>query len=76
VARIKKGTPYGTVDEHSELAPMNKITIWLEEINGIYQYIDANHNVYSTEDMNSGMLTPRVISNWTKDKYDQYKINI
>lgn len=72
----KKGTPYGTIDEQTDIKPMNKITIWLEEINGIYQYIDSNFNVYSTEDMNSGELSPRVIANWSKDIHGIYKINI
>lgn len=68
----KKGTPYGTIDEHNA-TPVQKISIWLEEINGIHQYIDENHNIYSTEDMNGGVLIPRVIANWTKEN-GKYKI--
>jgi hypothetical protein len=69
-----KGTPYGTVDDIGKLNKVTKISIWLEEINGIHQYIDENNNVYSTEDMNSGINPPRVISNWIKDSSGKYKI--
>ncbi len=53
---------------------MTKSNIWLKEINGIHQYIDEHGNVYSTEDMNSGINPPRVISNWIKDSNGKYKI--
>lgn len=69
-----KGTPYGTIEDISTLNKVTKISIWLEEINGIHQYIDENNNVYSTEDMNSGINPPRIISNWIKDKNGKYKI--
>jgi|TARA_B110000503_G_scaffold124985_1_gene192094 hypothetical protein len=69
-----KGTPYGTIDDIGKLNKVTKITIWLEEINGIHQYIDENHNVYSTEDMNSSINPPRVISNWIKDSEGKYRI--
>lgn len=69
-----KGTPYGTIEDISKFSKVTKISIWLEEINGIHQYIDENNNVYSTEDMNSGINPPRVISNWIKDTNGKYKI--
>jgi len=70
-----KGTPYGTIEDVSSTTVLTKVLIWLEEINGIYQYIDENNNVYSTEDMNSGVTPPRIISNWIKDLNGKYKIN-
>ena len=60
-----KGVPYGIIEEK----PMNeskKIEIWLEEINGIHQYIDLDGNVYSTEDISHSVKSPRIISKWTK----------
>ena len=41
-----KGTPYGTIDDVGKSDKVKKISIWLEEINGIHQYIDENQNVY------------------------------
>jgi hypothetical protein len=69
-----KGIPYGSVGNDILCQPIKKISIWLEEINGIHQYIDINHNVYSTEDMNEGINPPRVISNWMKDSFGKYQI--
>ena len=69
-----KGTPYGTIEDIGKTNNVTKITIWLEEINGIHQYIDEHGKVYSTEDMNSGINPPRVISNWIKDANRKYKI--
>jgi hypothetical protein len=69
-----KGTPYGTIDDVGKSDKVKKISIWLEEINGIHQYIDENQNVYSTEDMNEGINPPRIISNWIKDSTGKYKI--
>ena len=69
-----KGTTYGTIDDVGKSDKVKKISIWLEEINGIHQYIDENQNVYSTEDMNEGINPPRIISNWIKDSTGKYKI--
>lgn len=69
-----KGTPYGTIQDVGKVNKVTKISIWLEEINGVHQYIDEDNNVYSTEDMNSGVNPPRIISNWIKDTNGKYKI--
>lgn len=54
-----KACPYGSYDDEDKVE--TEINIWLEEINGIYQYIDINNNIYSSEDINKGEEKPRII---------------
>ena len=67
-----KGTPHGLflheggeghADEHKEM----KVQVWVEDIKGIHQYIDANHNVYQSEDIISNKKNPKVIAKWKKE---------
>ena len=60
-----KGVPYGCIDS-KPVAESSKVDIWVEDINGINQWIDRSHNVYSTADIISSVKNPRVISRWTK----------
>lgn len=69
-----KGTPYGTISNNIIEPNIKKIEIWLEEINGIHQFIDNENNVYSTEDINNSINPPRIIHNWYKDKEGKYFI--
>ena len=69
-----KGIPYGSIEEKTS-ADTIKIEIWLEEINGIYQYIDKETNVYSTEDIVHAVKNPRVIASWGKNGNEYYIIN-
>jgi hypothetical protein len=68
-----KGTPHGLflqegggghAEEHKEM----KVQVWVEDIKGIHQYIDANHNVYQSEDIISNKKNPKVISKWKKEE--------
>jgi hypothetical protein len=69
-----KGTPHGlfveegkgqdgSAEEHKEM----KVQVWVEDIKGIHQYIDANHNVYQSEDIISNKKNPKVIAKWKKE---------
>jgi hypothetical protein len=73
-----KGTPHGLYiqegqgnhnndgvggEEHKEM----KVQVWVEDIKGIHQYIDANHNVYLSEDIISNKKNPKVIAKWKKE---------
>jgi hypothetical protein len=70
-----KGTPHGlfleegkgqdgsAAEEHKEM----KVQVWVEDIKGIHQYIDANHNVYQSEDIISNKKNPKVIAKWKKE---------
>ena len=60
-----KGVPYGIV-EQKPFAESKRLDIWLEEINGINQYIDEDGNVYSTEDITQSVKSPRIINKWGK----------
>jgi hypothetical protein len=67
-----KGIPNGSIQEKN-MKDVVKIETWLEEICGIHQYIDINHNVYSTEDINSN-VNPRVVNKWDKNEKGEYFI--
>jgi hypothetical protein len=68
-----KGIPYGSIQEKQNTSNV-KVNIWIEEIKGIHQWIDAEHNVYSTEDVTNGVNNPRIISNWNKNEKGEYYI--
>jgi hypothetical protein len=55
-----KGKPYGIIEETQALEK-NKTAIWVEDIGGIHQYIDADGNIYSTEDILQSVKHPRII---------------
>lgn len=57
-----KGTPYGTINE--EKRHVNKVEIWIEEINGISQYVDKYKNIYNTDDIIKSIENPRIISTY------------
>ena len=69
-----KGIPYGSIQEKQQNADI-KIDVWIEEINGIYQYIDAKGNVYSTEDITENIHNPRIICKYKKENGNYYIIN-
>ena len=60
-----KGVPYGCI-ETKPVVETSKLEIWVEDINGINQWIDTKGNVYSTTDINSSVKNPRIISKWVK----------
>ena len=69
-----KGIPYGSIQEKQQNADI-KIDVWIEEINGIYQYIDAKGNIYSTEDITENIHNPRIICKYKKENGNYYIIN-
>ena len=69
-----KGVPYGIV-ENTPAIEMKRLDIWLEEINGIHQYIDDKGNIYATEDIVQSVKQPRIISKWSK-KNGEYFISL
>ena len=68
-----KGLPYGKVND-APTKENHQVEIRLEEICGIHQYIDDNHNVYSSEDVLQKAQYPRIISKWSKNEKDEYVI--
>ena len=59
-----KGSPYGTVEMKNIQPKKQKVQLWLQEINGISRYIDAEYNVYSSEDIINSQAMPRVIGTY------------
>ena len=65
-----KGLTYGVMDKSSELSSIKKREIWAEDIRGIIYWIDVEHNVYKTEDVQKNITDPKVIGTWTKEGED------
>ena len=72
-----KGVPNGEVvstNEDDNNVPSNKqkTEVWIEDVNGIFYYIDKNKNVYQVEDILSQKTNPKIIGKYTKtdDKYE------
>ena len=64
-----KGTPHGIIQE-SELVKeptIEKIEIWMQDIQGICYYIDKNHNIYCPEDIVESKKNPKIIGKWTEN---------
>lgn len=58
-----KGTPHGLISSDDQIEHVNeKIEVVAEDIKGIVYYIDKYDNVYKTEDILSGKLTPEIIA--------------
>jgi hypothetical protein len=74
-----KGTPHGLFVNANNIDPNTgndgsasnveekKVQVWVEDIKGIHQYIDDNHNVYQSEDIVSNKKNPKVIAKWKKE---------
>lgn len=67
-----KGSPYGTIEQKVQQDKVEKIQLWLQDINGISRYIDSTGNVYCTEDIMNSMENPRVIGKYMKNDNDEY----
>jgi len=60
-----KNRPHGEIsDQDKEENIFKKVEIWIQEINGIYYYIDNNNNIYKTEDILSNSQTPYIIAKY------------
>ena len=60
----EKNRPHGVVDLKEKSNELKKVEIWLQEINGIIYYIDANGNIYNTEDILQNKINPKVVDNY------------
>ena len=61
-----KGTPHGTIDMHPVQETTSKKEVWVQEIKGIYYYIDADNNVYCQEDVLANLINPKIIAKYVK----------
>tara|TARA_B110000467_G_C18298176_1_gene469474 strand:+ start:653 stop:1174 length:522 start_codon:yes stop_codon:yes gene_type:complete len=70
-----KGANYGTTEQQEETNKMEKIQLWLQEINGIMRYVDSEFNVYCMEDILNKKDTPRIIGKYNiRDNNSYYMI--
>jgi hypothetical protein len=65
-----KGAPHGIIDQEDVTNQpfMEKVEIWMQDIQGISYYIDKVNNVYSPEDIVSNKTNPRIIGKWESSK--------
>ena len=60
-----KNRPHGVIDKDTtNEVKLKKVEVWLQEINGIHQYIDDYNNVYKTEDIISNTINPKIIAKY------------
>ena len=70
-----KGTPHGVVAATNTLVKkINKVEIWIQEIQGINYYIDAANNAYLPDDILANIDNPRKIGRWELDKNNMHNI--
>ena len=67
-----KGAPHGIIDISPEETIMQKIDVWIQEINGINYYIDGNENIYDPQDIYQNKPNPRRIHKYHKDSKGNY----
>ena len=70
-----KGTPHGIVDIEAEENPLQKVEVWLQEINGIHYYIDDNKNVYDPQDVFQNKINPRRIHTYSEDEKGTFTLH-
>ena len=67
-----KGIPHGVITETQQVS-FKKLEVWTQDISGIVYYIDANGNIYKTEDVLKNKSNPSIYAKWKKEG-DVYSI--
>lgn len=62
----RKGIPHGVITEKQPVS-LKKLEVWTQDINGIMYYIDANENIYKTEDVLKNKTNPSIYAKWKKE---------
>lgn len=73
----EKGTPYGVVETNTTCEPcqsLKKLELWIQEIKGIYYYIDAFGNVYKQDDIIQNKKDPTILAKYIKSEDGVYSI--
>ena len=72
----EKGQPHGVIEVNPDEKPKaaTKVEVWVEQIQGINYYIDAEQNVYLHEDILANKPNPSVIAKWDKKANGAYYI--
>ena len=71
-----KNRPHGVISKTEETKEIKKLEVFLEEINGISYYIDADNNVYKTADILKNIKNPSIIGRYSIDKNSMRKMII
>ena len=62
-----KGTPHGIMEiDDCNKQIIQKIEVWVQDIQGIVYYIDKSMNVYQAEDIISNKPNPKIIAKYVK----------
>ena len=61
-----KGTPHGEMTEQKPTITHTKKVVWAQDIKGIIYYIDADNNVYDTQDIIENKVDPKIIAKYIK----------
>ena len=69
-----KGTPHGIMDIQNDNVHINKIDVWIQEINGINYYIDGDGNIYDPQDVYQNKANPRRIHKYMTDDEGKFII--
>lgn len=69
-----KGVPHGIMDIKNENIHIDKIDVWIQEINGINYYIDSKNNIYDPQDVYQNKVNPRCIHKYKMDEMGGYSI--
>lgn len=69
-----KNRPHGIIDSiDNDEKKLKKVSVWPQEICGIIYYIDADYNVYKSQDIISNIINPKIIAKY-KIQDDKYTI--
>jgi len=71
-----KGTPHGTIESPATTsgAALKQVELTAQEIKGIIYYLDADENVYKTEDVLQNKVNPAVIATYVVNPDGTYSI--
>ena len=69
-----KGVPHGIMDIKNENIHIDKINVWIQEINGINYYIDNKNNIYDPQDVYQNKINPRCIHKYKMNEAGEYSI--
>ena len=58
------GVPHGFISVDNTKTYRKEV--WAEDINGIIYYLDADNNIYKTEDVMKNSENPKIIAKWSK----------
>lgn len=60
-----KNRPHGIIDSiDNDEKKLKKVSVWPQEISGIIYYIDADYNVYKSQDIIANVINPKIIAKY------------